>query len=182
MQPDSNTDIYAVFPCAGRGLYHRRRYPKRIRHESIAHRFWSKVNFDGPIPNHDPSLDPCWVWLGAKSWNSYGTFHVPLRHSVGAHRWAYEFCRGAIPDGLTLDHLCLVILCVNPDHLEPVTVSENVRRRWARDGRGDDFCLRGHPYDEANSYRRRGRHPALECRACRRMKQRDWYKAQTASR
>lgn len=47
---------------------------------------------------------------------------------VRAHRFAYELVKGPIPEGLTLDHLCNVPLCVNPDHLEPVTLSENIRR------------------------------------------------------
>lgn len=45
-----------------------------------------------------------------------------------AHRWAYEFLVGEIPEGLTLDHLCRNKACVMPDHLEPVTQAENHRR------------------------------------------------------
>jgi len=40
----------------------------------------------------------------------------------------YVMAKGPIPDGLTLDHLCRVRHCVNPDHLEPVTQTENRRR------------------------------------------------------
>lgn len=40
----------------------------------------------------------------------------------------YEALVGPIPDGLHLDHLCRNIICVSPDHLEPVTNEENVRR------------------------------------------------------
>lgn len=53
----------------------------------------------------------------------------------GPHRKVYAAARGPIPAGLTLDHLCRVKACVNPDHLEPVTRAENVRRsRWYRPG------------------------------------------------
>ena len=38
---------------------------------------------------------------------------------------------GSIPDGLHLDHLCRVPACVNPEHLEPVTLAENNRRAAA---------------------------------------------------
>jgi len=47
---------------------------------------------------------------------------------VYAHRAFYERYRGPIPDGLHLDHLCRNPPCVNPDHLEPVSNAENLRR------------------------------------------------------
>jgi hypothetical protein len=47
---------------------------------------------------------------------------------MGAHRFAYLEFVGPIPDGLVLDHLCRNKKCVNPDHLEPVTNAENLRR------------------------------------------------------
>lgn len=47
---------------------------------------------------------------------------------MSAHVAIWERLHGPVPDGLVLDHLCRVHECVNPDHLEPVTISENVRR------------------------------------------------------
>jgi hypothetical protein len=40
----------------------------------------------------------------------------------------WERRHGRVPVGKQLDHLCRVVECVNPDHLEPVTPVENVRR------------------------------------------------------
>jgi hypothetical protein len=68
-------------------------------------------------------LTPCWIWAKGFYSDGYGQ-----RRHQRAHRWMYEQIVGPIPEGLTLDHLCRVKACVNPDHLEPVTSAENVRR------------------------------------------------------
>lgn len=83
---------------------------------------------------------------------------------VPAYRFAYEFLVGPIPDGLELDHLCRVRLCVNPAHLEPVTHAENNKRA----GVAKTHCKWGHPYNEANTYRRRDRPGNRQCRVCAR--------------
>lgn len=68
----------------------------------------------------------CWLWTGPTV-NGYGDFRAERRHHK-AHRWLYEQQVGPIPDRLDLDHLCRVRHCVRPDHLEPVTRAENLRR------------------------------------------------------
>jgi hypothetical protein len=87
--------------------------------------FWAKVNKDGPLSAHRPDLGPCWLWTAAH--HRYGIFQ-PEKGNQLAHRIAYEMLVGPVPEGLELDHLCRVTLCVNPAHLEPVTHRENVRR------------------------------------------------------
>lgn len=69
-----------------------------------------------------------------------------------AHRWIYEYERGPIEPGRDLDHLCRVRSCVNPDHLEPVTRQENLRRGIKPTPRRRESCYRGHPYTVANTY------------------------------
>lgn len=72
-------------------------------------------------------VDPdtgCWIWTGLRSTAGYGR----TGPSTFAHREYYEKANGPIPDGLSLDHLCRTPACVNPDHLEPVTHAENLRR------------------------------------------------------
>lgn len=72
---------------------------------------------------------PCHIWQGSCDEHGYGHVWVPeARQVLGAHRVGYERERGPIPEGLWLDHLCRVPPCVNPDHLEPVTPAENMRR------------------------------------------------------
>ncbi|WP_402465721.1 HNH endonuclease signature motif containing protein [Isoptericola aurantiacus] len=80
----------------------------------------------------------CIEWTGATSANGYGRIGIGGSRTAQVHRVAYEAARGPIPAGLHIDHLCRNRRCVNPDHLEPVTQSENNRRanalRWH--GRG----------------------------------------------
>lgn len=70
---------------------------------------------------------PCWVWQLATKNGGYGVLMADGRTQV-AHRYYYEQIHGKLPRRAQLDHLCRVRLCVNPDHLEPVTNAENSRR------------------------------------------------------
>lgn len=103
----------------------------------------------------------CWEWTATITRHGYGVFTF-LEPSVGrvvtrmAHRLLYEELVGPIPLGLDLDHLCRNRRCTNPDHLEPVTRAENLRRgvggklaglRQARLA----CCANGHPFDEKNT-------------------------------
>jgi hypothetical protein len=72
---------------------------------------------------------PCWVWQRAHSSNGYARACVGNAQARDAHLVYYEKYKGPIPEGLELDHLCRVTLCVNPEHLEAVTPAVNARRR-----------------------------------------------------
>ena len=76
--------------------------------------------------------DGCWIWKLKPMHTGYGRIHRAGKYK-SAHRAVYEAHRGPVPDGMELDHLCNVRLCVNPDHLEPVTHAENLRRLHERD-------------------------------------------------
>lgn len=70
---------------------------------------------------------PCWVWQRAKcAGGKYGNMTRGGKN-VLAHRWFYEQRRGPIPAGKQLHHRCEVSLCVNPDHVEPLTPTEHNR-------------------------------------------------------
>lgn len=70
----------------------------------------------------------CWVWTGPDDGKGYGFFSVPYEGEHRSHRAFWVRHRGAIAPDLELDHLCRNPSCVNPDHLEPVTHAENMRR------------------------------------------------------
>jgi hypothetical protein len=123
-------------------------------------RFWRKVE----------KTETCWNWLGALNDAGYG--RIGYNAKVGyAHRFAYELLVGPIPEGLTIDHLCRNRRCVNPDHLEPVTQGDNVRRRPFK-----TECKHGHAYDEKNTYVLTNGRPA--CRKCRVIQVRNWRQRQ----
>lgn len=113
----------------------------------------------------------CWEWTAHVRSDGYGQFHrCPDYRAVVAHRRAWELLVGPIPGGMVLDHLCKNRVCVNPDHLEPVTQGVNVRRgasgaRYA----ARTHCPRGHEYSEANTRRHNGKR---FCRTCARERQR----------
>lgn len=128
-------------------------------------RFWNKVNKRGPKMPHMETR--CWLWTGALRTNGYGQVRRE-RKNKATHRHAYELRYGPIPDGLHIDHLCRVITCVRPSHLEAVTQTENNARTA-----DPDFCRNGHPRAD-NTYTRKsdGRH---ECRECGRIRGRERY-------
>lgn len=90
---------------------------------------------------------------------------------------------GEIPEGLVLDHLCRVHNCVNPQHLEPVTIQENLARGYgicAVNAR-KTHCQNGHPFDAANtSYE--GPNKNRRCKACDAAKKRRKSAAKRAAR
>lgn len=77
-----------------------------------------------------PDRGPCWLWPGYRSGLGYGRIRVAGK-LLYVHRVAYEWAKGPIPEGLTIDHLCSVRPCCNPEHLEAVSRGDNARRGMA---------------------------------------------------
>lgn len=72
--------------------------------------------------------DGCWLWTGCITKGGYGSFRNEHGKTENSHKWAYKVFIGPVPEGLELDHLCRNRACVNPNHLEPVTRSQNTVR------------------------------------------------------
>jgi HNH endonuclease len=70
----------------------------------------------------------CWIYSGRVTKKGY----VHVKNDKGLMRFGhvivYEHFYGKIPDNLEIDHKCERRACLNPDHLEAVTHTENVRR------------------------------------------------------
>jgi len=106
--------------------------------------------------------DTCWIWIASKNAKGYGAFNGTM-----AHRWSYEYYKRPIPVGWQIDHLCKVTSCVNPDHLEAVTLEENLRRQHG-DRYLNSICIYGHVkswvngrmrcYDCQSNYKKNKRH------------------------
>lgn len=100
----------------------------------------------------------CWLWVGVVAANGYGRLG-----DLYAHRVSYELHVGPIPDGLQIDHLCGVQRCVNPEHLEAVTQTENLRRAGYANR---TTCKRGHSFADAIVVRRSDGRVNRACRTC----------------
>ncbi|MBP27876.1 MAG: endonuclease [Methylobacterium sp.] len=99
----------------------------------------------------------CILWFGTGSRSGYGLISLPKPHGrqVFAHRLAYELAVGEIQAGLVIDHLCRTPRCINPAHMEPVTLGVNTLRGvgiTAAQAR-QTHCKRGHPLSGSNLYR-----------------------------
>jgi len=115
--------------------------------------------------SHTHAGTPCWDWISRfNGVDGYGLAKCN-RKNILAHRLSYELHIGPIPEGMCLDHLCRNRKCVNPDHLEPVTLKENIKRGWAARPRVT-HCKYGHPY--AGDNLRITPHGKRVCRACQR--------------
>ena len=91
-------------------------------------RFWSKVAKRGD--------GDCWLWVASRTNSGYGRFRYQDKMQ-SAHRFAYRYLVGPIPDGMYVCHCCDNKLCVNPDHLFLGTAVDNVHDMDAKGRRAN---------------------------------------------
>lgn len=95
----------------------------------------------------------CWYWRGRLDKDGYGIF--TLR---GKNRKAHRVCFSTYFDQVrlpgTIDHLCRVRYCINPDHLDLVSMGENTLRGngITAKHRRKHYCSNGHELTPDNIY------------------------------
>ena len=92
--------------------------------------FLSRISLESPPY---PDMSPCMIWKGAvyagkRKEGKYGMIRPFLNESrrrMKAHRFAYIFYKGLIPNDKMCCHRCDRKLCCNPDHIKLGTHQDN---------------------------------------------------------
>lgn len=88
-----------------------------------------KVEFQEKVDK----TDSCWNWKAYTDKDGYGIFSLQNKNHR-AHKLAYLWNKGEIPEGLNVCHSCDNPSCVNPDHLWLGTQKDN-QQDMAQKGR-----------------------------------------------
>lgn len=119
----------------------------------------------------------CWLWT--REWSSHG-YAVVLHnyHREYGHRISCFLSGRSIPDDMSVDHLCRVKCCVNPDHLEVVTPGENTLRGFSTSAihKRKTHCVNGHPFEGDNIQRVVSRPRTRICRECKNERDRKYWR------
>lgn len=116
-------------------------------------------------------MKDCMLWAGYTTPNGYASVTIKVGGkwtTAVLHRQLYLVEKGDIPDGYVLDHLCSTRLCINTDHLEPVTNAENLKR-GVRPSPYGTHCNNDHDLSIIGYYTdKRGSKSCKQCRRDRR--------------
>lgn len=120
----------------------------------------------------------CWLLLRSLDKDGY-PFAKWRGRQYRASRLFWYIYQGMIPARWTIDHLCRVHACVNPDHLEPVTSKVNTLRGEGITAQNAKkvCCMHGHALTEENTYNIRddgGKTVERRCRICYRRRWHKW--------
>ena len=117
-----NCSLESVAKEFCQGHYMQQRRGKEMsplyNHLSMQERIESKISIDS---------NGCMVWSGHTDTGGYPNIKYQGKNYL-VHRAYYKIFNGEIPAHDTLDHLCRNKLCINLNHLQPVSRSENIKR------------------------------------------------------
>lgn len=94
------------------------------REPTTVERYEAKVDRSG-------GPDVCHPWIASLDSSGYGAFRVDGR-TLLAHRWAYEYRVGPIPNGMVVRHVCDLPSCQNLTHMLLGTQQDNMNDRNSR--------------------------------------------------
>jgi hypothetical protein len=104
------------------------------------------------------NLHECWNWWGGTNSWGYGSVAVSRTESrKAAHRVMYQMVYGVeLSTDVLLHHVCENTRCINPLHLEEVSVLDHNRIHrpfdWIADfHRSKTHCPHGHEYSPENT-------------------------------
>lgn len=134
----------------------------------------------------------CWMWKAGKDGAGYGQFWLNGR-KYKAHRIAWELHHGKpFPADMVACHSCDNPLCVNPHHIWPGTITENLRDARVKGrlklphetgtvpwNKKKTHCIRGHALSGGNLIIKHGDKRA--CRICTSASKQAWEKKNRAA-
>lgn len=109
------------------------------------------------IDRIEPQNNGCWHYPAKLNAKGYAATRIgwPVTKAILVHRLSWIYFKGDIPEGMVIDHLCHDPAiceggnsckhrrCVNPDHLQVVTSSEN-SKKTVRLMKFRTTCVNGH--------------------------------------
>jgi len=96
--------------------------------KTLEERFWEKVKIG--------TENECWEWQSTTGHYGYGIFRLQKKYKY-AHRLAWSFTNGKIPNELWVLYKCDNPPCVNPNHLFLGNAKDNAQDR-TRKGRNSN--------------------------------------------